>query len=123
MLNKTRKLYQQITQRRKHSDKEIAQLINDAQAVRNFRKTRVAKLLEDWIEAQRKGQYEYLQMEIGSLNGLNIVKFFGGFLKYVYILQENRGYRKMEAYFDSIEVTGAKYEEQARRRAEANTDK
>ena len=72
----TRSLYQQITQRRKHSDSDIAKLIEDGKAVKAFRKTRTTKLLEDWIENQRKGQQEYLQMEIGSLNGLNILKFW-----------------------------------------------
>jgi len=123
MLNKTRSLYQQITQRRKHSDSDIAKLIEDGKAVKSFRKTRTAKLLEDWIEQQRKGQQEYLQMEIGSLNGLNLIKFWGAFLKYVYLVQENRAYRKLEAFLDTTESTGAKYEEQQRRRAEASTDK
>lgn len=81
----------------------------------------MAKLLEDWIEQQRKGQTEYMQVEIGSLNGLNLFKWFGAFLKYTYMVQENRAYRKMEAFLDSIERNGEKYEEQARRRAAAKS--
>lgn len=124
MMNKTRSLYQQITQRHKRSDEDIKRAISDGQAVKNFRKTRVAKLMEDFIEDQRKGQTEYMQVEIGSLNGLNLFKWFGAFLKYTYLVQENRAYRKLETYLDSLETTGARYEQEQRRRESAkNTDK
>lgn len=124
MLNKTRQLYNQIVSNRRPSDKDEAQHIADGEAVRAFRKTRTAKLLEDFIEEQRKGQTEYLQVEIGSLNGLGFLKFFNAFLKYIYLVQENRAYRKIEAFLDSVERTGEKYEEQRRRRESSkNPDK
>lgn len=122
-MNRTRQLYQQIVRGRKQSKSDIDRIISDGQAVKNFRTTRVAKILEDWIEEQRKGQQEYLQVEIGSLNGLNLLKFFGAFLKYTYMVQENRAYRKLEAYLDSIERTGEEYEERKRRAAAKNPDK
>lgn len=121
MFNRTRQLYNQASKNRKPSKEEIRKIIEDGQAVQNFRKSRIAKLLEDWIEAQRKGQQEYLQAEIGSLNGLGILKFFNAFLKYVYMLQENRAYRKIEAFLDSIERNGAKYEERQRRESAKNS--
>lgn len=121
MLNKTRQLYNQIVQGRRPSETDEQKIIEDGQAVKNFRQTRVAKLLEDWIEQQRKGQLEYMQVEIGGLTGLGILKFFNAFLKYIYLVQENRAYRKIEAYLDSIERTGEKYEEQRRRRAAAKS--
>lgn len=120
MLNQTRQLYQQVVQGKRLPDNEKKKVIDDGNAVRAFRQTRVAKLLETWIETQRKGQQEYLQVEIGSLTGLGWFKFFNAFLKYIYIVQENRAYRKMEAYLDSIERQGAKYEEELRRKAERN---
>jgi hypothetical protein len=107
----------------KPSQSEIQRIIEDGNAVKSFRTSRVAKLLEDWIEQQRKGQVEYMQVEIGSLNGLNLFKWFGAFLKYTYLVQENRAYRKMEAFLDSIERNGEKYEEQRRRAAAKSTDK
>lgn len=118
MLNKARQLYQQVVSRRKPSNSEIDQTIADGHAIRNFRTTRAAKLMEDWIERQRKGQQEYLQAEIGHLTGLGLLKFFNAFLKYIYIVQENRAYRKLEAYLDSVERNGAKYEAERQRAAE-----
>jgi len=81
----------------------------------------VAKLMEDWIDEQRKGQYEYLQVEIGSLNGFNLLKWFNAFLKYTYLVQENRAYRKFEAFLDAVERNGEKHE-QRRRAATKSTD-
>lgn len=124
MLNKTRRLYQKMVQSRKQSDPdEINKLISDGNAVKAFRKSDVAKLMEDWIEEQRKGQYEYLQVEIGSLTGLNLFKWFGAFLKYTYLVQENRAYRKLEAFLDSVERNGEKHAEQRRRAAAQGSDK
>lgn len=123
MLNKTRQLYQKMVQGRKQSDPEaITKIINDGNAVKAFRKSDVARLMEDWIEEQRKGQYEYLQVEIGSLTGLNIVKWLGAFLKYTYLVQENRAYRKLEAFLDSVERNGEKHAEQRRRAAAKSSD-
>jgi len=101
----------------------MGQTISDGVAIKEFRSTRVAKIMENWIERQREGQYKYLEVEIGSLNGLGIMKFFNAFLKYIYLVQENRAYRKLEAYLDSIERQGAKYAERRQRESEKNTDK
>lgn len=122
-MNKTRKLYQQIVSGRKTSEAEESRIISDGNAVKAFRVSPAAKLIEDWIERQRKGQTEYMQVEIGSLTGLNFFKWINAFLKYTYLVQENRAFRKLEAFLDSIERNGEKHEEQRRRRFQANSDK
>lgn len=117
-MNQTRKLYLQRMLPRKQSEPEVDKAIADGKAVLAFRETRVAELLENFIEEQRSGQSLYLQTEIGSLTGLGWFKFFNTFLKFVYMLQENRAYRKLEAYLDDIERKGVKYERERQKAAE-----
>ena len=74
--------------------------------------------MADWIALQRKGLNEYMTVEIGSLNGLNLIKWLNAFLKYTYLVQEDRAYRKLEAYLESLERNGEKYAEIKRKRAE-----
>lgn len=117
-MSKTRQLYQQIVQGRQPSESDQERIIGDGQAVTAFRQGRVARLMADWIAQQRKGLNEYMTVEIGSLNGLNLIKWLNAFLKYTYLVQEDRAYRKLEAYLESLERNGEKYAEIKRKRAE-----
>ena len=101
-MNQTRNLYQQIMLGHKPSEADETKFIDDGQAVKNFRKTRVAVIIDEWIAKQRAGQSEYMQVEIGSLNGLSIFKWFNAFLKYIYLVQEDRAYRKLEAFLITV---------------------
>ena len=122
MVSKTRQLYRRIVNKHKSNDSEIDKIIADGNAVREFRKSRVAKLLEDFVEEQKDGQRDYLQVEMGSLHGFGLIKWLNSFIKYTYIVQENRGYRKIEAFLDSVERNGEKYEQQRRRESEKSQD-
>lgn len=117
-MNKTRQLYQLITQGRRLSESEETEIIENGNAVKTFNDSRTRKILDNWIARQREAQHDYMRVEIGSLTGLNIVKWFNAFLKYTYLVQEDRAYRKLEAFFRTTVEQGEKYEEIRRRRSE-----
>lgn len=120
-MSQARQLYQQVVQRHKPSESETTKIIEDGHAVKAFRQTRTARLLNDFVAKQREGLTEYMHVEIGGLNGLNLVKWFNAFLKYTYLVQEDRAYRKIEAFLESIEKNGERYEELKRRQAERSS--
>jgi hypothetical protein len=111
ILNRARQAYKQFSN--KPTDTDINDVIEAAQDLKDMTNMRGWKRIESFMERQREGSEQLLDTEIGTLHLITIPKIFNAFLKYLYILQERRAYKKIGNY---VRLTIQRGDQYAQRR-------
>lgn len=105
---------------KKQSVGDVEDSIQASEDLKALREHNGWKRIERFIEQQRNGSEQLLDVELGSIRVLNLNRIIAAFFKYLYINQERRAYMKIQNY---IRVTIQKGELNALRRAKAEEDK
>lgn len=101
---------------KKQSIGDVEDSIQAAEDLKALREHNGWKRIERFIEQQREGSEQLLDIELGSIRALTLSKIITSFFKYLYINQERRAYKKIANY---MRVTIQKGEQNAQRRAKA----
>lgn len=118
ILSRTREAYKNLTT--KVGEKEILDTIQAGEDFKSLLEHNGWKRVENFIVRQRAGSEQLLDVDLGVLSAINIFKLFNTFLKYLYILQERRAYKKIQNFVRITIQTGEKY---AAKRAKAEEAK
>lgn len=118
LLNQTRQAYNKFIN--KASEGEISDAIQAAEDLKSLREHNGWKRLEAFMQEQSKQADDMLSAELGSIKLISFPRLFNYFLKFLYVVQERRAYRKIDAFVKIRIERGEKY---AARRAKAEEAK
>lgn len=95
---------------RKQPQSKLENGVRDGKALEAMIKTEGWKVLERWIESQREGSHIHIEREVSNSKAMSLIGVFNSYIKYMYIVQENRAYSKIKAFVDVTIANGRKYE-------------
>lgn len=104
----------------KQSQGDLNDSIQASEDLKALKESPGWRRIEKFIEQQREGSEQLLDVELGSIRGLTLHKIVTAFFKYLYINQERRAYKKIQNY---IRITIQKGEQNAERKRKAEESK
>jgi hypothetical protein len=117
MLNKTRQLLSKALGRPQNLA-EKAKVMETARNLKNMQKHPGWEAVHDWIDTQRTGAKDALDINFAHINLLTLPLFFNSFLKYFFVILELRAYKKIDTYIRITIQRGDKYAAEAAKQAE-----
>lgn len=124
MVSRTRQLYKAITQGNRPDERKIRDTIQASRDFQNLQKTAGWKRLDEWIEKNRTGTHEFMEHEVsGRVSVWTMVGLFNTFVRYLFLLQENRAYSKIRTFMQITIEKGEQYAKEQQRRDEQQKQK
>jgi len=114
---RARQAYRNLT--KKQDERETLDTIQASVELKSLLDHKGWLRVERYMERQREGSEQLLDIDLGSLSIINIPKLFNTFLKYLYVVQERRAYKKIRTFVRLTIQTGEKY---AAKRAKAEAE-
>jgi len=88
------------------------EVIQIAEDLENMMKTQGWKHLNKWVNEQRESSKLHMEREAVVSNSMNILGIFNNYVKYIFIVAENRAYNKQRTFIEVVIANGKKHKEE-----------
>jgi hypothetical protein len=90
---------------------------------KNLQKTAGWKRLEKWIGENRETTHKIMETDVHGASMWTVMGLLNHYVKYLFFLQENRAYTKIETYMKVTIQKGEQYAKEQQRRDELQKQK
>lgn len=109
ILNRTRQLYKRIVEGKQKTENDFLRDIERARHLQNLTKHPGWKMVEEFMETQRKGTQAFMEQETSkSINVVGLAFVFNTFIKWLFASLEGRAYNKIKTYIEVSIQNGEK---------------
>lgn len=120
-LNQTRQLYRKILQGHKPTEAQQNEVMQGTKDLKALLDHPGWKIVDRFMKTQQEGTHQHMERQVGSVNLITMLGFFNTFVKYIFMLYENRAYNKIRNFIKISIMKGEQYAEKRRKQAEADS--